>query len=241
MRLRTMTQFAPSYPHDPIVEIYPDLFCVRGSINMGLGLSLNRNMIIAKQGNELTLINPVRLTDKGLNELDSLGKVTHIIRLGDFHGLDDPFYLDRYQAKFWCQKGQTTYPETKAHFTIEADTISPIKGSKFFLFQTASYPEAALFFPDIKLLITTDALQYYSDWRYTTLLTRIAFRLMGFKMGMNIGGPWLKRVTPKQQTMKHDFLELLKLDFQALIAAHGTLIKENAKSLVEIEVQKHFP
>ena len=232
--------FAPAYPHDPIQEIYPNIFLVHGSIKMGPGLRLNRNMVILKQNEELTLINPVRLSDEALIELDDLGNVMNVIRLGDFHGLDDKFYLDRYDAKFWCQEGQGTYPEPKPDTVIDSNTLSPIVESQFFLFDTALFPESALFIPQHKLLITTDALQYYSDWNYTSFLTKIAFKLMGFKMGRNIGGPWVKRVTPKGMSLENDFRALLKLDFDALIAAHGTLIKQGAKELVAEETQRLF-
>jgi len=232
--------YAPAYPHDPIEQIYPDVYLVHGSIKMGPGLSLNRNMIILRQGEELTLINPVRLSTTGLRNLEELGRIVNVIRLGDFHGLDDQFYIDRYHAKFWCQEGQGSYPNTKADIIIDQDTCSPVAGSEFFIFKTALFPEAALFIAKHKLLITTDAIQYYSDWSYTSIITRIAFKLMGFKFGMNIGGPWLKRVTPKGQSMKNDFNELLKLDFSALIAAHGRLISDNAKPLIKAEIQKRF-
>jgi len=63
---------------------------------------------------------------------------------------------------------------------------------------------------------------------------------MGFKIGMNIGGPWLKRVTPKKQSMENDFRDLLKLDFDALIAAHGKLITTGAKTLITTEMENRF-
>lgn len=56
---------------------------------------MNRNMVIVKSGDELALINPVRLSDAALSQLDALGNVRHVLRLGDFHGLDDRFYVDR--------------------------------------------------------------------------------------------------------------------------------------------------
>ena len=52
---------------------------------------------------------------------------------------------------------------------------------------------------------------------------------MGFRLGLFIGGPWLKRVTPKQGSLKSDFDRLLQLDFQHLISAHGVLLKDSAK------------
>jgi hypothetical protein len=38
--------------------------------------------------------------------LDALGKVTDVIRIAGFHGMDDPFYKERYGAKVWVVRGQ---------------------------------------------------------------------------------------------------------------------------------------
>ena len=56
---------------------------------------MNRNMIVVRNGTELTIVNAVRLNNKNLEILDELGTVKNIIRLGDFHGLDDQFYIDK--------------------------------------------------------------------------------------------------------------------------------------------------
>lgn len=104
-------KYAPIYPHDPIVEIFENIYLLRGSIRLGFGLSMNRNMMIVKQENELTLINAVRMSESELEKLKSLGQVKHVIRLGDFHGLDDQFYIDRYQATFWSQSYHVNYTE----------------------------------------------------------------------------------------------------------------------------------
>lgn len=224
-----MATCPPAFPHQQITEIFPDVYLVRGSIRMGPGLRMNRNMVVIRDSGELSLINPVRMNTTGLEQLEQLGRVKRIIRLGDFHGLDDPFYLDRYQCEFWAQPNQHTYPQPSPTHTITSDTPSPITNTEFFIFTTARYPEAALLVKKHKLLITTDSVQYYSDWLYFSLLTRIAFRLLGFKPGMNIGPPWLKFVTPKGQSMRGDFEQLLQLDFDALIAAHGTMLNSGAK------------
>ena len=67
--------FPQAYPHDDIQCLYPDVYFLHGSIKMGPGMRMNRNMIILKNGNELTLINPVRMNDHGLSQLDELGEV----------------------------------------------------------------------------------------------------------------------------------------------------------------------
>lgn len=172
--------------------------------------------------------------------LHSAPATARIIRLGDFHGLDDAFYLNRYNCEFWAQTGQETYKSPLPTKHLNATTSGPIPNSKFFIFESAIYPEAALLIEEYRLLITTDAIQYYSEWRYFSWFSKLVFKLLGFKVGLNIGGPWLKRVTPKGKTLKHDFEKLLALDFDAIIAAHGALVGKDAKHLLEQEIRTTF-
>lgn len=237
--------FAPAYPHDKLKPLYPGVYLLHGSIKMGPGMRMNRNMLVLQNGQELILINPVRMDDDALADLDRLGLVKHVMRLGDFHGLDDAFYLDRYHCEFWTQKGQETYPLPQATQWITAGAASPLPDSEFFIFESAKYPEAALLLNAHKLLITTDSVQFYKDWSYFTGFTKFVFKLLGFKEGLNIGPPWLKRVAPKNTgiegvSMKSDFERLLALDFNSMIAAHGLLLESGAKEALENEVARVF-
>jgi len=232
--------YPPVYPHDELRELYQGVYLLHGSIRMGPGMRMNRNMIILKQGQDLVLINPVRMDEASLVSLDALGTVRHILRLGDFHGLDDAFYLDRYDCEFWAQPGQTTYPLPQATRQITADTESPFPASEFFIFESAAYPEAALLLKEHRLLITTDSVQYHANWNYFSWFTRFAFRLLGFKPGINIGPPWLKRVTPAGGSLKTEFEKLLALDFDALVAAHGLPLESGARAALGDEVRRVF-
>lgn len=203
-------------------------------------MRMSRNMIVLKNKNDLVLINPVRMNNNNLSKLDELGNVKHILRLGDFHGLDDAFYLDRYQCEFWAQNGQDTYKLPKASTIITSSTEAPFPNSQFFIFENAKFPEAALLLKEHKLLITTDSVQYHADWSYFTRFTKFAFKLLGFKIGINIGPPWLKRVTPKGTSLKFDFEKLLLLDFDAIVAAHGLLLESGAKDILSQEVHSAF-
>lgn len=232
--------YPPAYPHDPIKELFPDVYLLHGSIRMGPGMRMNRNMLILRQDGQLTLINPVRMSDEGLKTLDALGSVVRVIRLGDFHGLDDRFYVERYRAQFWCQAGQGSYKVPAADVVFDAATQSPIRGTSFFVYENALFPEAAILLAQHRLLIATDSLQYYSDFRFFSGFTKLVFKLLGFKAGLNIGGPWIKRVTPKGGSMKPDFDRLLALDFDAVIGAHGGLLARGAKEQVRTEVATVF-
>ncbi|MGE4649437.1 MAG: hypothetical protein AAEJ53_00985 [Myxococcota bacterium] len=48
-----------------------------------------------RQGDDLTLINPLGLDESEPSRLDSLGALKHTLRLGAMHGQDDPFYMHR--------------------------------------------------------------------------------------------------------------------------------------------------
>lgn len=207
---------------------------------MGPGMRMNRNMLILNNGGELTLVNPVRMSEEGLSRLEQLGSVKNILRLGDFHGLDDSFYLDRYKCEFWAQDGQDTYKFPQPTKLISTNSESPFPNSEFFIFETAKYPEAALLLKEHELLITTDSVQYHADWSYFTWFTKLIFKLMGFKVGINIGPPWIKRVTPKGSSMKADFDKLLALDFDSIVAAHGLQLESGAKEALNAEVSRVF-
>src|SRR6218665_873433 len=121
--------------------------------------------------------------------------IKNIIRLCDFHGLDDQFYIDQYKASFWSQESHSNYAELLPDKVINTTVKSPVQNSKFFIFASAKFPEAALFLEDHQLLITTDSIQYWNDWKHISFLSKIILSLMGFRLGLFIGGPWLKRAS----------------------------------------------
>src|SRR5688572_6827527 len=94
-RFSAMPDFLPAMPHGPITEVFPDVFVVEGGFQFAPGVRITRNMTVVRQGDELTIINSVRLTPDGEAELEKLGRVKHVVRIGAFHGADDPYYVDR--------------------------------------------------------------------------------------------------------------------------------------------------
>jgi hypothetical protein len=90
---------SPIYPHDPIEEIQPDVFMVRGCIKLNALMTITRNMAIVRHAGELTLVDPIRLSATEQKRLDALGAVKRVLRLGPFHGVDDAYYVERYGAQ----------------------------------------------------------------------------------------------------------------------------------------------
>ena len=69
----------PVYPHGPVEQIADDVFMVRGSIRMNPVVRITRNMAIVRNGSELTLVNPIRLSPAGEAELEALREVTTLV------------------------------------------------------------------------------------------------------------------------------------------------------------------
>lgn len=135
---------APAYPHDPIEEIAADLFMVRGSVRMNALMRITRNMAIVRHQGDLTLINSIRLDEEGERELLALGDVKRILRLGPLHGLDDPYYVDRFGAELWAQAESETYPEPKIEQKLAADRPLPFPDAELSVFEGAKQPESPL-------------------------------------------------------------------------------------------------
>lgn len=233
-------KYPNAMPQDTLIEIFPHVYLLRGSLKVAPLLQINRNMLVIEQQGELTLINAVRMNENNLKHLEQIGTVKHVIRLGDFHGMDDQFYLDHYDAKLWSQDKHVTYPNLIPQQIISEDIAPPIANSQFFVFQHAKRPEAILFLQDKQLLITTDSIQYWNDWKYFTFLSKIIMYLMGFRLKLFIGGPWLKQVSEHKNSLKPDFERLLSLDFHHLVASHGNVLKHSAKTELQDVIQHTF-
>lgn len=236
-----MADYAPVYPHGNVEEIQEDVFMLRGSIKMNPVVRITRNMAIIRNGNELSLINPVRVSLEVEAQLHALGKVTNIIRLGAFHGIDDPYYVDKFDARLWSQPGGTTYTKPEIDQELNASTQLPFSNGQIFEFEGVAQPECALLLNRGKgLLLTCDAIQNYGDYSYNNLPAKILMPLIGFPRTTIVGPVWLKVMTPEGGNLENQFRKLLELKFDRLLAAHGTLLEAGAHAGVERAVDKAF-
>lgn len=237
-----MTDYAPAYPHGDIEEIASDVFLVRGSIKMNAMMRITRNMVIVRNGaGELTLVDPIRLNAKGEEQLRSLGTVTNILRLGAFHGLDDRYYVDTFNARLWSQEGGTTYTEPPIDVVVTAETELPFEGGTIVEFAGIKQPECVLHLATGKgLLVTCDAIQNYGDYSYNNLFAKLLMPFIGFTKNTLLGPFWLKLMTEDQSRLEAVFRRLLDLEFDALISAHGTYLQTGANDALRQAVDKVY-
>ena len=241
--------FPAAQPHSELREILPGIHFVTGTVKMPgpLPMRFSRNMTVIREGGRLVLINAVRLDDTGLAALDALGKVTDVIRLAGNHGLDDPFYADRYHAKVWVVKGQrytagfnTSSPRT--YFTpdveMDATTALPIEGARLQIIGSRP-PEGLLLLPgNGGLIVAGDCLQ---NWRavdsFFNGLGAVIMRLMGFIRPHNIGPAWLRQCKPPRE----DLRAILGSRFANVVPAHGTPVIGDAVNLYRPAIDRVAP
>jgi hypothetical protein len=236
----------PALAHGDIAEVLPGIHFVTGTVGMPgpLPVRFSRNMTIVRQGERLVVINAVRLDDAGLAKLDSLGKVTDVIRIAGNHGMDDPFYQDRYKAKVWAVAGQrytAGFDTNAANVYLEPDvemtdkTELPIAGARLYVIHSKP-PEALLLLEQSDgTLVTGDSLQHWATPdAYFNFVGRTMMRLFGFIKPHNVGPAWLKQCKPP----KEDLRGLLDLPFVNVLPAHGAAVLGEARERYRPAVER---
>ena len=228
--------------HGPIEDIGEGIFFVPGSIRLGPLMTISRNMVVVQNDDhELTLVNPVRLSPEGEAALASLGTVRHLVRLGCFHGIDDPYCKQCYGAEFWAQPDSDRYPEPEPDHLLSEGGPLPIPDAELFVFRETKKPECALLIKRANgVLLTCDSVQHYGDWHRHSFVARLAMRWMGFSLTTLVGPLWLKGLTKAGGSLRPDFERLLELDFDCLLTAHGTPLATGAKQAVTRAVERAF-
>ena len=232
--------YPPAYPHGPVEEIAPEVFLVRGSIKLNALMRITRIRAAIRHGGTLTLANPIRLSPAGEAELRALGDVKRIMRLG-LHGLDDRYYIETFQPEVWCQPGGTKYPLPRIDVELQASSSLPFPDADVFCFAGTAQPEAALLLRRGNgLLLTCDAIQHYGDYQHNNLPARLLLPWMGFPKTTLVGPLWLKFMTPAGASLQSEFERLLRLEFDALLSAHGSFLAHGAKAGVQAAVERAF-
>lgn len=234
---------SPAWPHSEIKEIFPNIFFVTGTNitrHNNVELQHSRNMIIIRDNDKLSLINTVRLDDKGLAVLDALGKVKNVIRIGAFHGRDDAFYLDRYHAKLWALQKMTHENNQVTDVQLIINGQMPFPNCSIFIFETSKHPEGILHIDQQGgILITCDSIKNWlaSDTFFNTETAKL-YKEQGLFGTASISNVWKQAcdVNPS------DFERLKTLEFRHLLSAHGEPLLNNAYELVTktIPVANHF-
>ena len=231
----------PASPHGGIQQVFSDIYYVKGTSSLTVtppvvSMCFSRNMTIVVQqqqdgddDDELILINTVRLDESGLEELDKLGKVKHVIRIGAWHGIDDAFYKDKYGATIWSVEKnyfvgfeKDAEPYMVADKIISQDSKLPLKDASIHIIESSTPKEGLLLLtarPEGNVVVSGDCLQNWakSD-EYFSLFGRFMMWMAGFLKPHNIGIGWYNASKPKKEEVKE---KALGLDYEHVIPGHG--------------------
>ncbi len=230
--------FTKSEIHSHIQEVQPNIFFVTGinKYNDKDGEQQHsRNMVIIRENNRLSLINTVRLTEEGLQELDKLGKVVNVIRIGAFHDRDDDFYCNRYQAKLWALPGMTHKNNRQTDIELTPDGPKPFANCTVFIFKTSLVSEGILIINQ-EVMISCDSIKnWLKPDRFFSEKTAIAYKKAEFFGKATVSKVWRDNCKVEFS----DFLQLNNFEFKHLLSAHGEpLLNLDKQQLLEsIRVQ----
>ncbi|MEZ4366758.1 MAG: hypothetical protein R2939_10785 [Kofleriaceae bacterium] len=219
-------------PHGPLREEFPDVFVVTGAFRMKPGVTITRNMTIARQGTDLVVLNAARLTEDGERALAALGTVRHVVRLGAGHGADDAYYAQRFGVPVWAPA-----PIRQSRSIADARELTatshPLGDAHVLPFTHGRIGEAAVVLPG-GVLVSCDAFQHWTSFEGCSLMAKLVAKLSGF--GPTVIGPmWLKHAGPE---VARDFEALAELPFQHLVPGHGAILRDTAKDGLRTAMRK---
>ena len=231
-----MTDFPKPLPHGAITEVTSGVYCVRGAFRMGPGIRVGRTMTVVDDGEGLAVFNAVRLDDASQAKLDELGEVKHLVKLSDSHGIDEPFYADRYKPAVWALPGADLSNLTPGE-TLSGE--GPVKGGVVVDYgQTAGWRESAYWVPaGGGTLVTCDAIQNCEDTEFASFGGKLMTSVMGFKGGVVVPPMWRRFQKVSGPVLADTLSRLTELSFENLVTGHGPPVIGGADAQLRNAVQ----
>lgn len=231
-----------SVPYAKLTPLFDDdeknhVWTLRGSFSLiPYVFSLTTTMTIYRNetNRELTIFNAFRCDDVLEKEILKLGKVAHVVKLGQFHGDADAYYARAPQfrkPKLWTLPSGSVAENTEAD-EILSETNLPISGAKLYNLQGHPFPEALITIPCANgsgpLLIACDSLIHIPDLSVVSYMGRFIFYLMGLNLQstQNVPKPaplWCKKTVEAvgAETARGWYQDIAAMNWSSFVGAHG--------------------
>ena len=233
----------PAQRHGTINRAFEDIWCVKGGsklpLRLPLRMSTTMTVVRDPETAELTLINAMRLSETGLTELASLGRIANVMTLGSFHGKDDGFFRETFGAKIYALEdhiysraiGAEQGPDAaylEPDVRLGENSPLPVRNGSLKIFRSSRRPEALLVMDrDGGILVSADALHNTpTPDEFASWLARIMMNRAGFCIAYNVGPGWLRACSPTVE----DVRSILALEFEHVLPGHGDPVIGDAKA-----------
>jgi hypothetical protein len=232
-----MKNYFKQLPHQKIQKNYENIYSLMGSMKLFGVFKYSRNMVILKDGDNLCIVNPVRLNEGEEKKLLELGKIHSILKLGRLHSVDLPYYMDKFSPKLWASEKDSFVKEHNYKIDIDLEKTDklPFLDMQIYSFKTSKENEAIAFLPqDEGIVLACDALvnmrkiDPMANWLVKTLSKVLPEPTY-------IGPNWFKAM----KTKREDFDEVLKLKFDKMIPAHGPILTNKADQKIREYVKNY--
>jgi hypothetical protein len=224
-------------------HVFEDIWWAWGTVRFAPGIIFPRNMTIVREGDGLVVIHPVLMPPAVQAQIEALGPIRHIVRLGAFHGMDDPTYVKRYSPTVWAPAGADLRDGVTVHHELREGAPVPFADGTLLAFQRSRTPETVIRLARHGgLLLTCDSVQNWETSAGCSFLGGLMARVMGFRGRACIGPGWRKMSEPKDgRGFADDFERLLALEFRHVLSGHGQPMKDSAKQDLTGRVRRLYP
>lgn len=222
----TIVGFAP-----PVAPVDSGLWGLERRARMPGGLILpTRTTVVRLPGDDVLVISPPPVECGGLESLDALGPVRHVVVSNAFHYLNARAFLERYpEARFWAApglfrrvaglpSGTEIEPDLRASWSDAIDHAV--------LRASDEVSEVALFHRESASLILTDLA--FNMTSFARVIDRIGWRLNGAPIGFGHSRTARMLLLRDRQATKTFLERVLEWPFRRILVAHGDVVESDA-------------
>jgi len=232
--LKNNKKYFPLLPHGRMKQILPNIYTVTGTMRLFGIFQYSRCMTIIKNGNELSLLNPVRVDESLLSEIENLGEIKYLIKLGQLHSVDLPFYMDRFSPKLWANREDPNVSAYNPEGYFDDNEDLTFLDAKVKVIEASKVKEAVLVSRDEGgCLHSCDAfVNMGTDPNHNWLTAKLSKFL---PTPTYIGPNWIKVAKPPKTSIE----AALQYDFENFIPAHGEPLLGGAKQTLTAYMESY--